>query len=552
MTRPRFRLLTAIVPASLAVAALAVGGIGLHDVTQRLPLDHRTVDRTTIDAERYFRDYRQGESDAGSRPGSGPVFAAGTGVAAQGRNGSRITAPGSSGWPGVLDDNTFVDAGSAGVVSTARDPLSTFGLDVDTGSYTVGRTLLRAGHLPPRASVRPEEWVNAFDYGYPAPQRDLGVTVDQVSLGGAPAGTRLVRIGVQAREVDVERQPVAVTLVVDVSGSMDIRERLGLVRSSLALLAKNLRDDDTIALVSYDDAATPLLGPTPVRKTATILSAIDRLKPGNSTNLEAGLRLGYDQAREAYRQDAINAVVLCSDGVANVGLTNPDALAAMIRKSGTDGIHLVTVGYGMGNYNDDLMEQLADQGDGFYRYVDTFAEAQKVFRDDLVATLTPVARDAKVQVAFDPSAVSSYRLVGYENRAIADRSFTDPAVDAGEIGAGHDVTALYEVTLAVGDDHQPFEQIGTVDLRWTSVDGSADRILAVIPAVAGQETATGTTELAAAVADLAQLLRHSATVQQRGVSLPSLEDRAEDLQRRQVAGADDLLSMVQLAEQARP
>jgi Ca-activated chloride channel family protein len=151
-----------------------------------------------------------------------------------------------------------------------------------------------------------------------------------------------------------------VTLVVDVSGSMDIRERLGLVRSSLALLAKYLRDDDTIALVSYDDAATPLLEPTPVRKTATILSAIDRLKPGNSTNLEAGLRMGYQQAREAYRKDAINAVVLCSDGVANVGRTGPDALAAMIAKSGIDGIHLVTVGYGMGNYNDDLMEQLAD------------------------------------------------------------------------------------------------------------------------------------------------------------------------------------------------
>ena len=529
-----------------------------------------------IDAERYVREYRQGESDSGPRRSSGTVYStgAGTGSQADGLSGTgrasgtgRTSGPGAPSWPGLLDDNTFVDAGTSGMVTTARDPLSTFALDVDTGSYTVGRTLLRSGHLPPKAAIRPEEWVNAFDYGYPAPQRDLGVTVDQSPLAGAPATTRLVRIGVQAREAAEVRPPIAVTLVVDVSGSMDIRERLGLVRSSLALLAKHLRDDDTIALVSYDDAATPLLEPTPVRRTATILAAIDKLKPGDSTNLEAGLRLGYQQAREAYRKDAINAVVLCSDGVANVGRTGPDSLASMIRKSGTEGIHLVTVGYGMGNYNDDLMEQLADQGDGFYRYVDTFAEAEKVFRDDLVGTLTPVARDAKVQVAFDPEAVSSYRLVGYENRAIDDEEFTDPAVDAGEIGAGHDVTALYEVTLTGGgegmaDDGEPLGQIGTVDLRWTSVDGTDERARVDIPGAGdtreddteeGDTRADdGATELAAAVADLAQLLKHSATVQQRGVSLASLEDRAEELQQRQVAGAGELITMIQLAAKARP
>ncbi len=453
-----------------------------------------------IDAERYVREYRQGESD--SRPGSSTVYPTGPGTAPQADVSSgtgRTSGRGAPGWPGVLDDNTFVDAGTTGVVATARDPLSTFALDVDTGSYTVGRTLLSSGHLPPKAAIRPEEWVNAFDYGYPSPQRDLGITVDQSPVAGASAATRLVRIGVQAREAVKDRPPVAVTLVVDVSGSMDIRERLGLVRSSLALLAKHLRDDDTIALVSYDDAATPILEPTPVRRTATILAAIDKLKPGDSTNLEAGLRLGYEQARAAYRKDAINAVILCSDGVANVGRTGPDTLASMITKSGAEGIHLVTVGYGMGNYNDDLMEQLADQGDGFYRYVDTFTEAEKVFRDDLVGTLTPVARDAKVQVAFDPEAVSSYRLIGYENRAIDDEEFTDPAVDAGEIGAGHDVTALYEVTLAGDGEGSPGDEqlaeLGTVDLRWTSVDGTAERARAGIPA-AGVTTRRATPRMA--------------------------------------------------------
>ena len=304
----------------------------------------------------------------------------------------------------------------------------------------------------PRAGIRVEEWVNAFAYDDPAPtDADLGLTTE---TGPAPTlddGTQLVRVGVSAREVSAAERPrVNITLVVDRSGSMDIRERLGLVQSSLALLADRLDPDDTVSVVSFEDKARPLLPPTPVRDTDAILDAIEELKPGGSTNLEAGLRLGYEQAREAFDPEAVNLVVLASDGVANVGHTGPNSIVDTIQEEGADGIHLVTVGYGLGNYNDHLMEQLADLGDGFYAYVDTYAEAEQLFGEDLVTTLTPVAGEARTQVTFDPELVTSYRLVGYDNRAIADEDFTDAGTDAGELGAGHHATALYEVRLAPG------------------------------------------------------------------------------------------------------
>ncbi len=202
--------------------------------------------------------------------------------------------------------------------------------------------------------------------------------------------------------------------------------------------------------MSFEDKARPTLEPTPISDTDAIIEAIEQLEPGGSTNLEAGLRLGYEQARAAFDPKAVNLVVLASDGVANVGDTGPDSIVDTIQEEGADGIHLVTVGYGLGNYNDHLMEQLADLGDGFYSYVDDYAEAEQLFGEDLVTTLTPVAAEARTQVSFDPALVTSYRLIGYDNRAIDDDDFTDPGIDAGELGAGHHATALYEVRLAEG------------------------------------------------------------------------------------------------------
>ena len=265
------------------------------------------------------------------------------------------------------------------------------------------------------------------------------MTVDSTIQG--PDGTALVRLGISTADLDpIERPPANITFVIDTSGSMDIRERLGMVKASLALLVRQLRPDDTIAIVTYGDMATPVLSPTPVEEWRDIVDAIDALAPErqheHGGRPAARLRAG---PRVVRRADDINVVVLASDGVANQGVTDPEVLTDQITQSGDEGIHLVTVGYGMGNYNDHLMEQLADQGDGFYSYVDTFAEAERLFVDELTPTLYVVAEQAKVQVVFDPDVVAGYRLIGYENRMLDDEEFTDDTVDAGELGAGHQV-----------------------------------------------------------------------------------------------------------------
>lgn len=368
--------------------------------------------------------------------------------------------------PDRTEDNVFESYGYREFVDTDDDPLSTFALDVDTGSYALLRKWLDEGSLPPIESVRPEEYVNAFRYDYRAPRSGLDLSVD-----GGPSpfddDRLLVRVGVQGEIVDdADRLPAALTFVVDTSGSMDMDNRLGLVKRSLAVLVDELERDDTVAIVTYEDSAGVVLAPTPVSERDTILDAIDALEPGGSTNLEAGLRTGYELAREAFRIGGINRVVLASDGVANVGVTDPTALAEMIASDADRGIDLVTVGFGMGNYNDVTMEQLADQGDGFYAYVDDDDEAERLFEDELTSTLQTIAKDAKIQVEFDPEVVDEYRLIGFENRGVRDDDFRDDAVDAGELGAGHQVTAIYEIELARGVDLDDRVDLGTVYLRW--------------------------------------------------------------------------------------
>lgn len=369
-----------------------------------------------------------------------------------------------------FDDSRFEDYGYRVFVPADRDPLSTFALDVDTGAFAIGRRSIDNGSLPPRESVRPEEYINAFDYDYRAPGSGLDLAVDG---GPSPfdSGNQLVRIGVQAEIVDDEdRGPAALTFVIDTSGSMDRPDRLGLVKASLTGLVEALDDDghrdDTVAIVTYSDESGVVLAPTPVSDKNEIIDAIDRLGPGGSTNLEAGLREGYDLAREAFQREGINRVILASDGVANSGQTDPDALAAMIRDDADAGIHLVTVGYGMGDFNDVTMEQLADQGDGFYAYIDTEDEAERLFGDELTSTLLTVAKDAKIQVEFDAEFVEEYRLIGFENRGVLDEDFRNDDVDAGELGAGHQVTAIYEIELERGVSLDDRAEIGVVSLRW--------------------------------------------------------------------------------------
>ena len=362
------------------------------------------------------------------------------------------------------EDNTFENYGVRPFVEASVDPFSTFALDVDTGSYTVARRWLDEGLLPEPDSVRVEEFVNAFDYDYDAPREGLDIYVD-----GAPSpfedGDVLVRIGVQAAVIDDRDRPnAALTFVVDTSGSMDRDNRLGLVKEALEQLVQELDNDDTVAIVTYSNKSSVVLEPTSVRDDDEIYDAIDDLRADGSTNLEAGLRTGYDLAEEAFIDGGINRVILASDGVANVGLVDPDELSRTITDRADDGIQLVTVGVGMGNFNDVTTEQLADQGDGFYAYVDSFDEAERLFEQELIATLTPVAIDARIQVEWDDRYVDAYRLIGFENRGVLDSEFRNDDVDAGELSSGHTVTAIYELDLD-GDADGRIE-LGEIALRW--------------------------------------------------------------------------------------
>ena len=364
----------------------------------------------------------------------------------------------------------FQDYGVNRSIDTEDDHLSTFALDVDTGSYTIMRNYLSEGNLPPSDSVRVEEYVNYFDQGYPNPpeHQAFGIYID-----GAPAPFtqseryQMLRVGIQGYQVpDFERKDAALTFVIDVSGSMDMDNRLGLVKRSLELLVEQLRPHDSVGIVVYGSDARVILDPTPGSDKGRILEAIYSLYPEGATNAEAGLRLGYQMAMHAYNPHGINRVILCSDGVANVGVTGPDAILEEIRHYVEEGVTLTTIGFGMDNYNDILMEQLADNGDGFYAYVDDMREARRLFLDQITGTLQTIAMDTKVQVDFNPEVVMRYRLVGFENRVIADEQFRDNTVDAGEIGAGHSVTALYEVKLYP----EAYGHIATVFMRWQDPD----------------------------------------------------------------------------------
>jgi Ca-activated chloride channel family protein len=366
--------------------------------------------------------------------------------------------------PAVPQDNFFRDYGINGFVDSRADRLSTFSLDVDTASYTVARQYIRDGVLPPADAIRVEEFVNFFDQGYPQPPDvAFGVYADGAPSPFLEDGSHILRIGVQGYDVpESDRKPLVLTFVIDVSGSMATDNRLGLVQQSLDLLVHRLRPSDSVAIVAFTTYAWIVQNPTPASDQSAILANIYSLSPQAATNVEQGLNLGYTLADQAFRSGASNRVILCSDGVANVGLTDPNGMMESIRRYADQGITLTAIGVGMGNFNDVLLEQLADKGDGNYAYVDTLEEAQRVFVEDLTATLQVIALDAKVQVDFNPDVVSRYRLIGYENRAIADQNFRNDSVDAGEIGAGHSATAIYAIQLNAGAQGR----LATVQLRW--------------------------------------------------------------------------------------
>ncbi len=395
-------------------------------------------------------------------------------------------------------------------IETQAEPTSTFSVDVDTASYSLTRAYLARGTLPDEAAVRVEEFINSFDYGYRPPEKEaFGVTVEAFP-SPTRKGFHVLAVGVKGKEVRPEqRKPAHLVVTVDVSGSMNLENRLGLVKRALSLLIDELDERDHVSLVVYGDSAHVVLPPTSATEKARLRAAIDALRPEGSTNVQAGLDLAYEVALKAFKPGGINRVVLCSDGVANNGVTEADGLWARVRGKASEGVTLSTVGFGMGNYNDVLMEKLADAGDGNYAYVDRLEEAHRVFVENLTGTLQVIAKDVKLQLEFNPDAVERYRLLGFENRLLDKRDFANDRVDAGDIGAGHSVTALYEVKLKRRD----LPALATFRARYKAPEGGASRLverplpMAVVRDEPNQ--ASGPARLALVSAGFAEKLRGS-------------------------------------------
>ncbi|MGG5243077.1 vWA domain-containing protein [Pseudomonas lurida] len=403
----------------------------------------------------------------------------------------------------------------------AETPVSTFSVDVDTGSYANVRRFLNQGSLPPEGAVRLEEMVNYFPYRYALPTdgSPFGVTTEVAATPWNPH-TQLLRIGIKASDRAVsELAPANLVFLVDVSGSMDRREGLPLVKSTLKLLVDQLREQDRVSLVVYAGESRVVLKPTSGRDKVKIRNAIDQLTAAGSTAGASGIDLAYQMAREGFIDKGINRILLATDGDFNVGVSDFDSLKQMAVEQRKSGVSLTTLGFGVDNYNEHLMEQLADAGDGNYAYIDNLREARKVLVDQLSSTLAVVARDVKLQVEFNPARVSEYRLLGYENRALKREDFNNDKVDAGEIGAGHTVTALYEIVPkgekgwldplryaaapAAGDQSA---ELAMLRVRYKSVAGGNSQL---IERPIGNESAPASDDLrfAAAVAAFAQQLK---------------------------------------------
>lgn len=395
-------------------------------------------------------------------------------------------------------------------VETAVDSQSTFAIDVDTASYTLARMNLNAGTLPPPSEVRVEEFVNYFDYRYPAPTDKPFA----IHLEGAPSslseGKTLMRVGIKGKDVsEADRKPANLVFLIDVSGSMDMPNKLPLVQKALKTLVGKLTESDSVGIVIYAGAVGVPLEPVDGSKKDAILKAIDNLKASGSTNGEGGIRKAYELAERYKKADAINRVILCTDGDFNVGATGDD-LVKLIEDYRSRGVTLTTLGFGYGNYKDGQLESLANKGNGNYAYIDTEREAQRVFGTRLVSTLQVIAKDVKIQIDFNKDVVKRYRLIGYENRDIADKDFTNDKVDAGEIGPGHNVTAFYELEMVPG---AATGEIGNVKVRYKEPDGTisteTNQAFGLADLKPSFTEASAGFRFGAAVTAFAEWLRHS-------------------------------------------
>lgn len=429
--------------------------------------------------------------------------------------------PGNTEAYNAIDENRFLAA--------AANPLSTFSIDVDAASYSNIRRFLSQGTLPPKDAVRLEEMVNYFPYRYPdrTGRHPFAVSTEVGPCPWEPEH-RLVRIGLQGRRVPTQDLPPSnLVFLIDVSGSMMTPDKLPLVQQAFRALVRELRAQDRVAIVVYAGAAGLVLPSTSGAEKATILEAIDRLQAGGSTAGGAGLKLAYDVAREHFDREGNNRVILATDGDFNVGVSSDAEMVRLVEKRREEGTFLTVLGFGTGNLKDSKMEQMADKGNGHYAYIDSFREAQKVFVQEFGGTLFTVAKDVKIQVEFNPGRVQSYRLLGYENRLLAREDFADDRKDAGEMGSGHSVTALYEVVpvgvtpVAEGDDSLTYQhvilrpearrsaELLTVRLRYKDPQGTTSRLLETPVVDRSGGRASEDMRFASAVAEFALLLRDS-------------------------------------------
>jgi Ca-activated chloride channel family protein len=431
----------------------------------------------------------------------------------------------------IPNTDAFAHLEETGFRRVADEPLSTFSSDVDTAAYAIVRRMLVEGRRPPAGAVRIEEMVNYFPYSYDPPTGEDPVAV-RAESAACPwdESHRLLRIGVKAREVQfLARRPNNLVFLLDVSGSMKPKDRLPLVVESMKLLVEQLREDDRVAIVVYAGAAGLVLPPTSGRDKETIVDALDDLSAGGGTNGGEGIRLAYETAKASFVQGGTNRVILCTDGDFNLGVSNQSDLVELVKKGAKDGVWLSVLGVGLGNFKDATMERLADLGNGNYAYLDTIAEGRKALVEQAGGTIVTVAKDVKLQVEFSPAQVSAYRLIGYENRALAAQDFNDDKKDAGDVGAGHAVTALYELVpagvaapaatvdpLKYQSGRGPsFEstsgELCTVKVRYKDPESSRSRLLetAVADSRASLPQASADFRFAAAVASFGMLLRRS-------------------------------------------
>jgi Ca-activated chloride channel family protein len=419
------------------------------------------------------------------------------------------------------DTEAFPEAERNPLKVTAEAPVSTFSIDVDTASYAVVRSSLNAGRLPPAHAVRIEEMVNYFPYDWPAPTEGEAPFRPTVSVTETPwnPGTRLVTVALQGRMPAVaDRPPLNLVFLIDTSGSMEDANKLPLLKQSLRLMLPSLRPEDQVAIVAYAGSAGTVLEPTPASDGGAISAALDRLSAGGSTAGQEGLALAYQVARGMAAEVEVTRVILATDGDFNVGIADPEALKEVIARERRSGTYLSVLGFGRGNLDDATMQALAQNGNGTAAYIDTLSEARKVLVDELTGALFPIADDVKVQVEWNPATVAEYRLIGYETRALAREDFANDRVDAGEIGAGHSVTALYEIT-PVGSDARltdplryaapaaqgAADELGFLRLRWKA-PGEAAAQLIEAPIRADAAEGGQDARFAAAIAGMGQLL----------------------------------------------